>query len=428
MLDLSKRDIDDESKDQDVVLSIKNVSKRFCRDLKRSLLYGVQDIAGEIFGSQRQEVKLRKEEFWALKDVNLELRRGEALGLVGANGAGKTTLLKIISGLIAPDHGSVEVKGRLAPLIALGAGFNPILTGRENIYVNMSILGLSKQETEDRFDEVVEFAEISEAIDSPVQSYSSGMAARLGFACAIHTEPDILLIDEVLAVGDIKFRGKCHRKLHMLREKGLSLILVSHGTYTVLSVCNRSIYLKKGKMIISGDSKLVVNQYEKDLFIQNTLMANATKTVSEKSEVESLGVDIISVNFKDKNNKKVGSLKTGEKTTISIVCKSYREYSKIGLILVIKSLKLGGETILILDSFHDEHIFKLSIGKTELQVAIPCLCLQGGMYLMDVFVKYDFIYTLDSIDSFSFTVDNDQYLTSSLFYQPRIWEVETVED
>ncbi|MFM5947189.1 MAG: ABC transporter ATP-binding protein, partial [Dolichospermum sp.] len=151
MLDLSEQDLHNRSEDKEVVLSIKNLSKRFCRDLKRSLLYGVQDIAGEVFGSQRQNVELRKGEFWSLKDVNLELRRGEALGLVGANGAGKTTLLRIISGLIMPDHGSVEVKGRVAPLIALGAGFNPILTGRENIYVNMSILGLSKQEIEARF-------------------------------------------------------------------------------------------------------------------------------------------------------------------------------------------------------------------------------------------------------------------------------------
>jgi lipopolysaccharide transport system ATP-binding protein len=138
----------------DVVLSVKSVSKRFCRGLKRSLFYGVQDVMGEVFGARRKDVVLRKEEFWALKDVSFDLKRGEALGLVGANGAGKTTLLRIISGLIRPDHGSVEVHGRVAPLIALGAGFNPSLTGRENIYVNMSILGLSKEELDDCFEDV----------------------------------------------------------------------------------------------------------------------------------------------------------------------------------------------------------------------------------------------------------------------------------
>ena len=156
--------------DSDVVLSVKGVSKKFCRDLKRSLLYGTQDIASECLGIRSNKQKeLRKHEFWALQDVSFELRRGEALGLIGKNGSGKSTLLRIIAGLIRPDQGEVMVNGRVAPLIALGAGFNPILTGRENIYANMSILGLTKEEIDERFDEVVEFAEIGEAIDSPIQ-------------------------------------------------------------------------------------------------------------------------------------------------------------------------------------------------------------------------------------------------------------------
>ncbi|MEL6502772.1 MAG: ABC transporter ATP-binding protein, partial [Cyanobacteria bacterium J06623_1] len=178
-----------------------------------------------------------KREFWALSDISFELKKGEALGLVGKNGSGKSTLLRIIAGLIKPDTGTVRVKGRIAPLIALGAGFNPILTGRENIYANMSILGLSKREIDERFAEVVEFAEIGEAINAPVRSYSSGMAARLGFASAIHTEPDIILIDEVLAVGDSKFKTKCYNKLHELRQKRKSFIMVSHSSHAIATVC-----------------------------------------------------------------------------------------------------------------------------------------------------------------------------------------------
>ena len=162
--------------------------------------------------------------------------------------------MRIIAGLIKPDLGTVEVKGRLAPLIALGAGFNPILTGRENIYANMAVLGLSKKEIDERFDDVVEFAEIGDAIDAPVQTYSSGMAARLGFASAIHTEPDILLIDEVLAVGDVRFRIKCVRRLAELRQKGTSFIMVSHNHDALGSICDAGIYLLQGKSVTSGTS------------------------------------------------------------------------------------------------------------------------------------------------------------------------------
>ncbi len=248
-ISVTKPEVPEKPQDSEVVLSVQGVSKKFCRDLKKSLFYGIQDITSELLGVREKSDKLRKKEFWALKDVSFQLRRGEALGLVGKNGSGKSTLLRIIAGLIRPDTGSVEIQGRIAPLIALGAGFNPILTGRENIYANMAILGLSKREIDRRFDAVVEFAEIEDAIDAPVQTYSSGMRSRLGFASAIHTEPDILLIDEVLAVGDSRFRGKCFRRLHELREQGTSFILVSHNLHSILSVCSSAVYLKTGEFI-----------------------------------------------------------------------------------------------------------------------------------------------------------------------------------
>jgi lipopolysaccharide transport system ATP-binding protein len=261
-----KHDSDAVSSKKDIVLSVQGVSKKFCRSLKRSMFYGLQDITAELSGLRQTNETLRKEEFWALRDVNLQLRRGEAVGLVGANGSGKTTLLRMISGLIKPDTGSIWVKGRVAPLIALGAGFSPILTGKENIYANMSILGLSTQEIDEQFERVVEFAEIGDAIDAPVQSYSSGMAARLGFACAIHTNPDILLIDEVLAVGDARFRAKCERRLSELLSQGTSFVLVSHFFQGILNICQTAIYLSNGKLIASGNAREILDQYEQDLF------------------------------------------------------------------------------------------------------------------------------------------------------------------
>src|SRR5206468_4283587 len=202
-----------EGVDGNVLVHVEHVSRRFCRNLRRSLWYGIQDIARDLnpFGrnSSGGSSSLRKDEFWAVNDVSFELRRGECLGLIGRNGAGKTTLLKMLNGLIKPDCGCIEIRGRVGALIALGAGFNPILTGRENIYVNGAVLGLTKREIDEKIEEIIDFAEIREFIDSPVQSYSSGMQVRLGFAMASSLNPDILLLDEVLAVGDMGFQAKC---------------------------------------------------------------------------------------------------------------------------------------------------------------------------------------------------------------------------
>lgn len=422
MLDLSEQDLHNRSEDKEVVLSIKNLSKRFCRDLKRSLLYGVQDIAGEMFGSQRQNVQLRKGEFWALKDVNLELRRGEALGLVGANGAGKTTLLRIISGLIAPDHGSVEIKGRVAPLIALGAGFNPILTGRENIYVNMSILGLSKQEIEARFDEVVEFAEIGEAIDSPVQSYSSGMAARLGFACAIYTEPDILLIDEVLAVGDMKFRAKCYRRLAQFRERGISFILVSHSSISVLSICNVAVYLSRGKVKIIDEVGKVISQYEKDLNIGNlSLTSDCQGVLSFPEDDLQPDLQIVTLGFKDLEGKILNPLITGNPAVFFVEAILKREFSDLKFSMIIKDLSREGSRVLFLDSSNEIDLRCLSGGKLRIKISLSYCAFIPGQYSMKAFFYSDNFHLLDTVESFVFYVESFKDIYQCTFYQPSKW-------
>lgn len=264
MTNLRNKENTVQAQDNEAVVSVKNVSKKFCRD-KRSFLYGIQDIATEWVGGNRKSDTLRAKEFWALKDVSFQLRRGEALGLVGSDGAGKSTLLRIISGLIKPDTGCVKVRGRVAPLIDLESGFNPLLTGRENIYANMLILGLSTKEIEERLQDVIDFAGIAYAIDAPMQTYSSGMVSRLRFASAIYIEPDILLIDELLAVKDISFRRKCYERLAELRKKGTAFILVSHYPYIVLNVCESSIYLEKGKLIICGETEAVIRRFEENL-------------------------------------------------------------------------------------------------------------------------------------------------------------------
>jgi lipopolysaccharide transport system ATP-binding protein len=221
------------------LISVQHLSKKFCRSLKRSIWYGLRDLASEVLGHSGDHSMLRRGEFWALKDVSFDLYPGETLGLVGPNGAGKTTLLRILTGLINPDEGRVTVRGRMQALIALGAGFSPVLSGRENIYVNAAILGIARKDVDRQLDQIVEFSGIAEFIDSPVQNYSSGMAIRLGFAVAAHLEPDILLIDEVLAVGDEGFQVKCLNKIGELKRTGTAIILVSHNMHTVSTYSDR---------------------------------------------------------------------------------------------------------------------------------------------------------------------------------------------
>jgi lipopolysaccharide transport system ATP-binding protein len=248
--------------DPEVLVQVENVSKKFCRSLKKSLWYGVKDVAGA-FNPFRPATPspqpttpnpqpptlppLRKDEFWAVRNVSFELRRGQCLGLIGHNGAGKSTLLKVLNGLIPPDTGRITMKGRVCALIELNAGFNPILTGRENIYNQAALLGFSKSETDGKFDRIVEFAEIGDFLDMPVQNYSSGMKVRLGFAVAAQMEPDVLIIDEVLAVGDVAFRFKCLNAIGELMKRA-AVIFVTHTMPQVFRICNEVVVLDHGSV------------------------------------------------------------------------------------------------------------------------------------------------------------------------------------
>ncbi|MDZ7961996.1 MAG: ABC transporter ATP-binding protein [Aulosira sp. DedQUE10] len=406
----------------ELLISVDKVSKKFCRNLKQSLLYGIQDICTEIIGGNRRGGNLRNQEFWALQDVSFQLRRGEALGLVGANGAGKSTLLRIISGLINPDTGYVKVRGKLAPLIALGAGFNPILTGRENIYANMSILGLSTQEIAARFQDVIDFAGIADAIDAPVQTYSSGMAARLGFACAVHIEPDVLLIDEVLAVGDINFRVKCYQKLAQLRQAGTAFILVSHNPHVVLNVCEYSLYLAKGKLIKFGETEAVIRQYEEDLSLADTDTALGMMFLPEKLESESLGVDIVSLSFKDEQGNILAAPFCGEPAYLCVECKAYKEVVHANLGVLITALSGQNERILYITSASDNEPLKILPGRVEIQMQMPYCCLLPGVYSAKIYIK-EGVCSFDIVESFRFTVKASKITSRSLFYQPRKWQV-----
>lgn len=247
------------------VISVRNVSKCFITydkphdRLKQALIPRIQRWSG------KQPTTYGKE-FWALRDINFDIHKGETVGIVGRNGSGKSTLLQIICGTLNPTLGKIETRGRVAALLELGSGFNPEFTGRENVYLNAAVLGLTHDEVNERFDAIAGFADIGEFLDQPVKAYSSGMAVRLAFAVQAQVDPDILVVDEALSVGDARFQAKCFERLRQLKENGTSILLVTHSSEQVVTHCSRAILLEKSKIEMIGESRQVINKYTDILF------------------------------------------------------------------------------------------------------------------------------------------------------------------
>lgn len=256
------------SSDQSVI-SVRNVSKCFYtydkpRDrLKQAIVPRFQRWAGD-------QVTTYGKEFWALRDISFEVKKGETVGVVGRNGSGKSTLLQIICGTLTPTMGEIETRGRIAALLELGSGFNPEFTGRENVYLNAAVLGLTRNEVNDRFDAIASFADIGEFLDQPVKAYSSGMAVRLAFAVQAQVDPEILVVDEALSVGDARFQAKCFERLRQLKENGTSILLVTHSSEQVVTHCSRAILLEQSRVEMIGESRPVINRYTDILFGRNT--------------------------------------------------------------------------------------------------------------------------------------------------------------
>ncbi len=266
-----------------------NVSKKYCRNLKRSLRYGLRDLTSELLGrSAKGRAKLRTGEFFSVRNVSFQVHQGECIALLGPNGAGKSTLLKMLAGLFKPDVGRIKVRGRLGALIELGTGFNPILSGRENVYVNGAILGLNRAEVDRQFDEILDFSELRDVIDEPVRTYSSGMRLRLGFAVAANMKPNVLLVDEVLAVGDVGFRMKCFQHIQDQVASGMSLIIVSHSVSQLNRVANRSLVMHKHQLVHDGDFVEGATLYEK-LQIENQ-ESNKKKSESSRANIREIRI------------------------------------------------------------------------------------------------------------------------------------------
>ena len=235
-----------------VVIELKNVSKKF-----RLYHEKTRSLKERILGRSKNVY----EELWALKDVNLIIKKGETAGIIGVNGSGKSTLLKLIAKILYPTTGEIITSGKIATLIELGAGFHPDLTGKENVYLNGAILRMTRKEIDEKFNDIVKFAELEKFIDIPLRNYSSGMKMRLGFSIAVHVNPDILLIDEVLAVGDVAFKQKCYEKIRYFQRKQKTILYVSHNLESVKNICNWTIWLDKGKIIKKGKPDRVIDVY-----------------------------------------------------------------------------------------------------------------------------------------------------------------------
>jgi lipopolysaccharide transport system ATP-binding protein len=288
---------------EDVIISLENVGKKYCRSPKRTVVYGINDVVRDVLGLRPPSAELRRDEFWALREISFDVRRGECLGIVGANGAGKSTLLKLLNGVILPDTGAIRVNGRVGGLLELGAGFHPMLTGRENIHLSGAILGLSKHEIERKFASIVEFAGLREFIDSPVKYYSSGMYVRLGFAVAISIDPDILVIDESMAVGDAGFRRRCLNKISAFIRAKKTIIVVTHNLQEIETIASRMVLLNYGMIRAQGHSNEVIKSYLDLLSEQQLQQQSATESNAEGSGrpiIEIVDVEVVGTDGREK--------------------------------------------------------------------------------------------------------------------------------
>jgi len=308
-----------------------------------------------------------KEEFWALKDINFEIKRGDRVGIIGRNGAGKSTLLKVLSRITEPTSGKISIHGRVASLLEVGTGFHPELTGRENIFLNGAILGMSRAEIKRKFDEIVAFAEIERFLDTPVKRYSSGMYVRLAFAVAAHLEPEILIVDEVLAVGDAQFQRKCLGKMEdVSKNEGRTVLFVSHNMIAIQNLCNDIILMNKGEMIYHGERAKGMIQYER---LNREIAANKSRG-SEETFIRFF------VQTTDEINPE--SITGNQKLTFKIDIEAHRDYGKSWVNISIDNNE--GTTIGHIRNDWYDYSINVDKGKKTIEVTVEDISLAPGVY------------------------------------------------
>jgi len=375
----------------DRVIVFERVSKKYRLGLTRTSLPTI--VSNKLKNLYKSSGERNSDEayIWALKDISFELKRGQSLALIGPNGAGKTTILRLLAKITTPNSGHIETNGRLSALIELGAGFHPDLTGRENIYLNGTILGFNRAEIGRRFDEIVDFSELERFIDTPVKRYSSGMSVRLGFSVAASIEPKILLVDEVLAVGDATFRSKCMARIKEMLANGTSTIFVSHNLWLAQAICDSAIYIDKGKIKYRGLTSDVIDAYDRDIHEKRieTLKISQPEEVSEEGNIEVTGLEIASPGGVTGNE-----FANDQPATVYV---RYTAYGDIGPAnLVIRIVRSDGLTCCMMRTQLDEYEFNIEQGNGVLSIELDPLQLYGGSYIIQAVFR-------DESDSWTLT-------------------------
>lgn len=397
-----------------VSIYLKNVSKKFSL-AQQTRSRSWQEMALKLFSRKRDA----KGSFWALKDISFEVYRGETFSLIGANGAGKSTLLKLLTHIVRPTQGTIEISGRISALLELGTGFHPDLTGRENIFLGGALVGLSRLEINKNIQEIIDFADIGQFIDVPVRHYSSGMFVRLGFALATHVNPDILIVDEVLAVGDASFQKKCLEKIHEMRHQGVTIIFVSHDMNIVRSISDRVLWLKNGSIQQIGVPDEVIQTYLAD---QRAIYQGEVKPKHNHSNTNKI-VEIESVEFLNSNGNRVETLETGQQATIRI---NYLAHQPVKHPIFGLAIYDGDGTHVNGPNTEGSNFVIESIeGRGALEYRIKFLPLLSGTYSLTVGI-FDGTHTItyDYQDrAFNFTVkQKDIREMYGLVYIPADWQ------
>jgi lipopolysaccharide transport system ATP-binding protein len=407
----------------EAIISVENLSKCYKIGRQATQGDGLRHVLEQAvrapfrwFGPEARGERAKTEDFWAVRDLSVEINRGEMVGIIGRNGAGKSTFLKLLSRITEPTTGSIRLRGRVASLLEVGTGFHPELTGRENIFLNGAILGMSRVEIKRKFDEIVAFAEIDKFLDTPVKRYSSGMYVRLAFAVAAHLEPEILIVDEVLAVGDAEFQKKCLGKMEDVSAKdGRTVILVSHQMPAIQNLCTRCILMDRGRLVMQGPTDEVVNKY----MTKGADLAN--EGLADREDRAGKGdVRITSIDLRDGSGNIVAEAMSGSDTILSLaysvkedlvlndcvfcveVCKDLKKYFSLSSALVDrKSLQLSGDG--------------------RIDFLIPDWPLMGGRYHINFYIGsshgvQDFLNDASVIN----VIDGDFYGTGKLHHEG--WE------